>query len=369
MKTVYSRRHDAYQMIVPTAGGYRINFAGGRATVPDDVAEAVVALGGGFYTQEAANVWEAGQQVLVIRDKNLGDVLMTTPLIRYLAERGVLVDVQTEERYTCFFDGNPHIRAVLSLEQDAPDHTTYDAVLDLRMLAENAEHHQEYEHRVAAFARSADVELPEGDWGLDYTLLSGEAEAIQERLEQQKLKPGDAPLIGYVWEASVAARSWGKTQHKHVLTALLAASWRVVVLCDTPQDLPVTDPALFNATGQLSLREAAAALSVSDVVITPDTGLFHIASALNKPVVTYFGAWPITERATHTALAVLNAPQKCARIPCRTLHCFNRERDGQPRCLSVPADSVVEAVKSQLDALQNAEAPSGTTAKKRGRGK
>jgi len=352
MKTILSRRLDAYQMTVPVHGGYTVRFEGGRATVPDEVAEVLLAVTSGFYSIAGggAATLGAGQSVLVIRDLGMGDVLMTTPLIRHLAGRGVLVDVQTSQRFVCLFDGNPHVRAVLSLEADAPDHAAYDAVLDLRQFVENAEAQQVHEHRVPGFARIADVELPEGDWALDYFLQPGEPEAVRAKIDAS-LPAGEtetARLIAYVWGANSDTRSWGDAQHRAVLSALLAGGHRVVVLSETPQQLPLADPALYDATGRLALREAAAALAVADVVVTPDTGLFHVASALGRPVVTYFGAWPITERATHTTLSVLNAPQNCARMPCRAYHCFNREADGQPRCLSVSPEAVADAVRHRL---------------------
>ncbi len=349
MKTILSRRQDAYEMVVPVRGGFRVRFESGRATMPSDVAEVLLAATAGFYSLAEVQAGEIspGQRILVIRDVGLGDVLMATPLIRHLAGRGGLVDVQTYQRFICLFDDNPHVQQVLSLEAGTPDHGEYAAVLDLRMFVENAENQQHYEHRVPGFARIADIDLPEEAWSIDYFARPAEQDAIQQKIDAH-IPATPLPLIAYVWGANSDTRTWSEAQHDRVLSALLAANFRVVVLSAVPEPLPLTHPNLCDATGKLSLRETAAALSVSDVVVTPDTGLFHLASALGKPIVTYFGAWPITERATHTMLSVLNAPQNCARMPCRSYQCFNREADGQPRCLSVPAEIVVGAVRHHL---------------------
>ena len=351
-------------MTVPVRGGYTVRFEAGRASIPNDVADVLVMLGGGFYTlpEAQAEGLATGQSVLVIRDLGMGDVLLATPLIRHLAQKGVLVDVQTSQRFVCLFDGNPHVRIAFSLETGQPDHAAYDAVLDLRMFVENAENQQHYQHRVPGFALAADIELSEGEYHLDYFPRRGEMEALVEKVNR-KLSDTGRPLIAYVWGAMSDTRSWGLAQHQAVLTALLAEDYQVIVLSAAPQPVPTENVQLFNATGRFSLREAASALLLSAVVVTPDTGLFHLASALDKPVVTYFGSWPITERATHTQLSVLNAPQNCARLPCRSSQCFNREADGQPRCLSVAPLIVVGAVKQQLGQCQKSlESDVGKTA-------
>jgi ADP-heptose:LPS heptosyltransferase len=46
---------------------------------------------------------------------------------------------------------------------------------------------------------------------------------------------------------------------------------------------------VMNLCGKLSLRESAACIDLSKTVLTGDTGLMHIAAALNKPIVSVWG--------------------------------------------------------------------------------
>lgn len=46
---------------------------------------------------------------------------------------------------------------------------------------------------------------------------------------------------------------------------------------------------LFNACGGFNIEQSASLLKQSQCVITPDTGMMHIASALDKPVISVWG--------------------------------------------------------------------------------
>jgi len=45
----------------------------------------------------------------------------------------------------------------------------------------------------------------------------------------------------------------------------------------------------FNCTGQLSIAQSAAVIKNSQMVITPDTGMMHIAAAFRKPIHVIWG--------------------------------------------------------------------------------
>jgi len=75
----------------------------------------------------------------------------------------------------------------------------------------------------------------------------------------------------------------------------------------------------FNACGMLSLDQSAYVLQMASTVITHDTGLMHIAAALNKPIVSIwgntipeFGMYPYVPQ--HQALSKI---VEIDQLPCR----------------------------------------------------
>jgi heptosyltransferase-2 len=99
-----------------------------------------------------------------------------------------------------------------------------------------------------------------------------------------------------------------------------------IVLLGSPKDRPVTEeivqwaPEVISLAGATSLAEAIALIAQAGAVVSNDSGLLHIASALNRPVVALYGptdpghAPPFSDMATSIYLHL-----SCA--PCRQREC------------------------------------------------
>ncbi len=89
---------------------------------------------------------------------------------------------------------------------------------------------------------------------------------------------------------------------------------------DAGADAP-SAPAVFNLAGATSLAEAIALIAVSGAVVANDSGLLHIASALNRPVVALYGptdpdhAPPFSDLAASISLRLACAPCKQRECP------------------------------------------------------
>jgi heptosyltransferase-2 len=76
----------------------------------------------------------------------------------------------------------------------------------------------------------------------------------------------------------------------------------------------------FVLTGQTTLSESVALLSLVDLLITNDTGPAHIAAALNRPALVIFGPTnPITTRPFSPVAEIIRRPPDCA--PCMLRDC------------------------------------------------
>lgn len=103
---------------------------------------------------------------------------------------------------------------------------------------------------------------------------------------------------------------------------------------------------VFDLTGQMSLLESAAALEYVDAVVTNDSGLMHIATARQKPVVAVFGStvrefgfFPV-----HPDAIVLEVEG----LSCRPCSHIGRPScpEGHLKCLTLTtADHVIRALR------------------------
>lgn len=107
--------------------------------------------------------------------------------------------------------------------------------------------------------------------------------------------------------------------------------------------LPSLDAGSFNLAGRLSLRQSIAAISLCRLFVSNDSGLMHVAAALEVPGVAIFGPTlphktaPIGDR-----IKVLYYPVECA--PCKYRDC-----PSDHRCMtSITVDEVYRAAESLL---------------------
>ena len=324
-----------------------VTFDDYLATVPDHVGEALVKHAPNVFVVEARHSDVSGgyegRRFLVVRNMGLGDVLMCTPLVRALKGRGAsAVDFATERAFAPALENGPHVDRILHLEDMAGGVPArdYDAVIDLRLYAEVAENSGSRQNRVARFASAADVDLPEGpERHLDYAPTR--AELVWAERETMALP---RPLVGYVWRSTTANRNWTDDKNREAVAALASAGFGVVAVDRDPHGLAITG--VLDTGGRTNLRQAGALLACCDAVVCPDTGLFHLASALDKPIVTYFGPFPLAERASHDRVLTVENRTPC--FPCRNYYCLSKSEAGISRCIDVPVERLVAQVRLAL---------------------
>jgi len=114
----------------------------------------------------------------------------------------------------------------------------------------------------------------------------------------------DKPVLALCPGAEFGTAKQWPAEHCHRLCELvLAAGWQVWIfgsdgdagiaadICDGISDN--NKMSCRNLTGQTALAEAIDLMSVADAVVTNDSGLMHIAAALDKPIVALYGSTSI----------------------------------------------------------------------------
>ena len=261
---------------------------------------------------------------LVVRFSSIGDIVLTSPVIRCLKEQVPDAEIHflTKPAYASLFESNPYLKKVWKWEGNLKallndlraQHFTM--VIDL--------HHNLRSFRVkmalgrpsSAFSK-LNVEkylrvrfgydrLPRlhivdrylatvqslgvvnDGKGLDYFLPYGADESMRSKLPPTHQNDFIAVVCG--------ALKATKCMPAEMLASICTQLNKPVVLLGGPAEAAtgelITEKAganVFNACGKFSLHESAACLKHSQLVITHDTGLMHIAAAFKKPVISIWG--------------------------------------------------------------------------------
>jgi hypothetical protein len=239
---------------------------------------------------------------------------MTLPTVRAVSKKyGTKVDYATDPGY---LDGalvkvlqyNPYIHTVLNWRD--MDVKIYDAVIELTCPC------VAYEkplckpiNRSDLFARHAGVHLDEHT--IDYTITPEEAQWAKEYLEQHNLDR--FTLVMVQPSSSTTKRDAPIDKLKKIVGGLLAVRRDIRALVITHEsDTIKTDWGFadVHCLANLDIRQLAALMPHTNLVLCPDSAILHVAAALHHPTVTLFGPTDPHARVNYHPEAVAVWPGK-----------------------------------------------------------
>lgn len=150
----------------------------------------------------------------------------------------------------------------------------------------------------------------------------------------------DRPLVIFAPGAEFgAAKRWPAAHFAQLAKAILEADPQAqIALLGSPKDKEAceeviaggTGAGMFNLAGATKLDEAIALIARADAVVANDSGLLHIASALNRPVVALYGptdpdhAPPFSDMARSISLRLACSPCRQRECPLGHHDCMNK---------------------------------------------
>ena len=153
--------------------------------------------------------------------------------------------------------------------------------------------------------------------------------------------------------ASTLSRMWFNDKWANLAKQLLKIYPDIkIVLTGSPNEEKLTqkvqnlinDPRVINLAGQFSLGGAAALLGKVDLLITPDTGPLHIATALKTPTIGFFvvahhsGSNACYDKEIHLYIQKEKTCSPCIAKNCKYAKCM----------LQIEVDEVVKKVKELM---------------------
>lgn len=174
-------------------------------------------------------------------------------------------------------------------------------------------------------------------------------EAVLEKFSLQRPK---APILALCPGAEFGeSKRWPIEYFAEIAKQKLKAGWSVWLFGST-NDVPIaqainalTEGGCINFTGKTELGEAIDLLSLSTAVVSNDSGLMHIAAALQKPLVALYGSTdPKFTPPLCVTAKILRVPLDCS--PCLKRICPLKHH----RCMrELSPTAVAKALNELLD--------------------
>lgn len=198
----------------------------------------------------------------------------------------------------------------------------------------NVMHHDDQDAprpMVAFYAALANAPAASVPAGLPRPALRVTIKHLDDMLEQTGLHDA-APLVVFAPGSEFGSAKRWPTAHFAALADIIRATYPLaqVVLLGSERDRAVCDEIVEragfvkNLAGVTSLSQAIALIGRADAAVSNDSGLLHIASALNRPVVALYGptdpdhAPPFSQIAASPSLRLACSP--CRQRDCPLAH-------------------------------------------------
>lgn len=278
------------------------------------------------------------KKILILRLSSIGDILLSTPLLRVLRNRftAAKIDFVVKSQFVDLLSTNTHLDHLYALDtqkgrsglqqlrKDLREND-YDLVVDIHnnfrsnylRRFKNARIvtlrkyrlrrlllvafglnvyrtirpvHQRYIDAVAEFGVSDD------GLGLEFFPDADIQIQIDEKLRNYGRQSGQLTIC-IAPGASKTTKRWPVDRFAAVCKQLVSQLDAQILLLGDAQDAELTAIIVktlkgkaIDLAGKLNLMESACALNRADIALTNDSGLMHLATALGKPTVALFGS-------------------------------------------------------------------------------
>ena len=262
-------------------------------------------------------------KVLIIRFSSIGDIVLTTPVVRCLKKqlKGAEIHYLTKNVFRTLLVANPYVDRIHSIENDVSEviaelkNEQFDLVIDLhknirsrsvkkklgvKSFAFNKLNPEKWfmvnfkvnrlpkVHIVDRYFETVEhLGVQKDERGLDHYIPS------DEEMDVGTLPEGFRH--GYVAFA-IGGGHFTKRLPKHKIIEICEELGMPIILLGGPEEVEAAAEIekhlggqVLNLAGELSLHGSASLIEQAESVITHDSGMMHIAAAFNKKVISIWG--------------------------------------------------------------------------------
>ncbi len=319
-------------------------------------------------------------KILVLRFSSIGDIVLCSPVFRHLKQTPCELHFLCKKKFAYLAENNPNIDQVHVFEDSVSEvlpqlkSNGFDYIIDL--------HNNIRTKRVKSTLGSKSFtfrKLNVGKWllcnlGIDRLPNLHVVDRYMETLSSFDIKPDDKGLDFFFPTdfkfrdelishdkyvvAAIGGQHEGKKMPSTIWLELFEKFDYPVYLIGGPEDetngkhLAEKFDHVINLCGRLSVFDSAYLMKHAQCVISNDTGMMHIASAFNKPIISLWGQttpkFGMSPYKAHEASLILEPEKK------RTLSKLGNKKTSEHVMLSISTDKIV----TQLQLiLQQQKAP------------
>ena len=255
-------------------------------------------------------------KILVVRFSSIGDIVLTTPILRCLKSQlnNVEVHYLTKTPFASLLSENPYLDKIYAIEKEIDEvipqlkEENYDQIIDLHKNLRTKRLISKLRIKSSSFPKLNIEKLMLTRFKInrmpDLHIVERYFKAIEGLGAKNDGKGldfflNDADKVDGLPEKYMVVSAGAKFATKRMPIELLSAivsniSAKIIVLGGSNDQeigraLEEKFPNVKSFCGELSLRESAFVLSKASVALTSDTGLMHIGAAFNIPSVTVWG--------------------------------------------------------------------------------
>lgn len=264
------------------------------------------------------------KKILIIRFSSIGDIVLTTPVIRCAKKQFPDAEVHyvTKEVFKSLLIHNPYLDKVHTFKEDISElyeqlkAENFDVVIDLHKNLRSLRLKQKLKARSYSFDKLnlqkflavnfkqinklpnkhivdryfeavAPLGIKNDGKGLDYFIDKNDAVDISGLFTNQLQKTFIALVVGGSY--------FTKKIPLNKLTEICKNSKLPIIILGGKEDKSIGDelqkqfPQLINTCGQYTINQSASIVEQAEWVVSSDTGLMHIASAYNKKIISLWG--------------------------------------------------------------------------------
>lgn len=321
------------------------------------------------------------KKILVIRFSSIGDIVLTTPVVRCLKEQLQDVDIHVlvKKKFSKLYKQNPYVGKVFEFEDSLQDNIKelknecYDYVVDLQGNRRSARVRRALGRPCSSFPKlnfkkfllttfkinlMPDIHIVDryfkaveklgvkNDFrGLDFFISENNNYPLTE-LPESFQKAYHAFVIGGTYKTKILPAV--------KIVEVIKKLKQPVILLGGPEDkqraeevMAAVDENVINLVGKINLEQSASLVKSARSVLTNDTGLMHIAAAFHKNIVSVWGN-TVPELGMYPYLP--SEPEKCHIIECKDIRCRPCSKLGFKECpmrhfrcmMKIDTDAIVE---------------------------